>query len=177
MSENTNTAIENKITAIETENLVTVNTDNTSSNPDFDAMSLIAKNNIKSADLGTSNEAVNQFKVFLVAQAKNELRRIVKLTQYLDKVEDQFIAVTTDLISEYPDNMTIVSETMKALTACINRSNELISQVVSNEKLNSFVFEKPSETLNSSGLSAESRNKLREIAAKVLGDLESGKLE
>lgn len=154
-----------------TDAIVTV--DDSNINPDFNAMDLISKNNIKSIDFGTSNEAVNQFKVFLVAQAKNELRRIVKLTQYLDKVEDQFISVTTDLISEYPDNMTIVSETMKALTACINRSNELISQVVSNEKLNSFVFDTHNSEINNSGLSLESRNKVRDLAVKLLSNLES----
>lgn len=143
------------------------------SNPDIAAMAAISKNDIKISNFGTSNEAVNQFKVFLVAQAKNELRRIVKLTQYLDKVEDQFITVTTDLISEYPDNMTIVSETMKALTACINRSNELISQVVSNEKLNSFVFDTHNSEINNSGLSLESRNKVRDLAVKLLSNLES----
>ena len=156
------------------ENLVETNPDagTDSYNPDINAMAAISNNNIKITDFGTSNSAVNQFKIFLVAQAKNELRRIVKLTQYLDKVEDQFIDVTTDLISEYPDNMTIVSETMKALTACINRSNELISQVVSNEKLNSFVFDNSSSETNNSGLSLESRNKVRELATSMLKKLE-----
>lgn len=156
------------------ENLVeTTDIANTDSlNPDLNAMKAISNNDVRISDFGTSNDAVNQFKIFLVAQAKNELRRIVKLTQYLDVVEDQFISVTTDLISEYPDNMTIVSETMKALTACINRSNELISQVVSNEKLNSFVFDTGSSEINSSGLSLESRNKVRELATSLLKRLE-----
>ena len=157
--------------AIETTEVANI-TNDVPSNPDFNAMDLISRNNISSADLGTSNDSVNQIKIFLVAQAKNELRRIVKLTKYLDVVEDQFISVTTDLISEYPDNMTIVSETMKALTACINRSNELIAQVVSNEKLNSFVFNSSSVGDTSSGLNLESRNKVRELALKLLGDLE-----
>lgn len=152
--------------------VTTSNEEPTSDNPDMVAMESISKNDIKISNFGTSNEAVNQFKLFLVAQAKNELRRIVKLTQYLDRVEDQFISVTTDLIYEYPDNMTIVSETMKALTACINRSNELISQVVSNEKLNSFVFDRNTAETNSSGLNLESRNKVREIAMSILRDLE-----
>ena len=135
-------------------------------------MDLISKNQTSTA-LGQSSDSVNQFKLFLVAQAKNELRRVVKLTNYLDKVEDKFIETSALLMSEYPDNLSIISDVMKSLTACINRSNELITQVVSDDKLNSYMFTKDiMSTDGDSSISLESRKKIRSMASRILSQLE-----
>lgn len=64
---------------------------------------------------------------------------------------------------------------MKSLTACINRSNELITQVVSDEKLNSYIFnEKIVTDAENQKIPLESRNKIREIANRLLNQLDSG---
>lgn len=148
-------------------------TDTVLATDDIRNMDLISKNKVKSAALGQSSDSVNQFKLFLVAQAKNELRRIVKLTNYLDTVENRFIETSTMLMSEYPDNLSIISEVMKSLTSCINRSNELITQVVSDEKLNSYVFTSDIAAIDeSSGISLESRNKIRAMASRILSQID-----
>lgn len=139
---------------------------------DSNNLALIADNDITELNLHTSDETVNQLKLFLVAQAKNELSRIVKLTTYLDTIESQFISTSEQLIAEYPDNLSIISETMKTLMACINRSNELIAQVISDDKLNSFAFaNKKVASEEIQELDSESRNKIRAMAAKLLTEL------
>ena len=140
--------------------------------PEVQRMHLIASNQTSEIALGQSSDSVNQIKLFLVAQAKNELRRIVKLTNYLDTVENQFIETSAMLMSEYPDNLSIISEVMKSLTACINRSNELITQVVSDDKLNSYMFNQEMMSTNKSSISLESRNKIRSMASKMLSQLD-----
>lgn len=159
---------------MENETMQTNNSIDNASNitQNLTTMTQIANNNICVDSIGTSTDATNQFKAFLVAQAKNEMRRIIKLINYLEIVEDRFLEVSNTLIQEYPDNMEIVSETMKVLTACINRSNELITQVVSDDKLNSFIFSQPIVT-EDKVLPLESRNKIRDLANHVLNQLDS----
>lgn len=139
-------------------------------------MSSIANcEDLTSNEIETSDVSLNKFKLFLVAQAKNELRRIVKLTNFLDQVEDNFINTANDLMAEYPDNIDLISETMKTLMACINRSNDLISAVMSDDKLNSFVFNiNTGDSQNDKfGLDIDSRTRVRDSANKLLAMLTS----
>lgn len=141
------------------------------SNLALDTMSLIANcEDLTSNTIETSDVSLNKFKLFLVAQAKNELRRIVKLTTFLDQVEDNFVSTATDLMQEYPDNLDLISETMKTLMACINRSNDLISAVMSDDKLNSFVFNINTGDMqnNKFGLDIDSRTRVRATANNLL---------
>ena len=76
-------------------------------------------------------------------------------------------------MNEYPDNISLVSDTMKVLMNCITRSNELISQIVSNDKLNSFIIPQIKEVSETDGLTLESRNKIRDLTNLVLAKLNS----
>ena len=153
------------------------NTQNNTNAPvikqDLTDMSNIVNNNICATSISNSQDSTNQLKLFLIAQAKNELNRIIKLLAYLDIVEDKFISVSTDLMNEYPDNISLVSDTMKVLMNCITRSNELISQIVSNDKLNSFIIPQIKEVSETDGLTLESRNKIRDLTNLVLAKLNS----
>ena len=76
-------------------------------------------------------------------------------------------------MNDYPDNISLVSDTMKVLMNCITRSNELISQIVSNDKLNSFIIPQIKEVSETDGLTLESRNKIRDLTNLVLAKLNS----
>ena len=118
------------------------------SNLALDTMSSIANyEDLTSNTIETSDVSLNKFKLFLVAQAKNELRRIVKLTTFLDQVEDNFVS--------------------------INRSNDLISAVMSDDKLNSFVFNINTGDMqnNKFGLDIDSRTRVRATANNLLAML------
>lgn len=160
---------------------------NTNSTADFQfLMKTIANKAISSVEnqestiddskslMQNSMESNNQAKMFLVAQAKNEMQRIVRLTQFLDVVEQKFMDTSTLLMNEYPDNLSIVQEVLDTIMKCINRSNDLIMAIVKDEKLNSFVFNKPEEYVyDYKDISLESKNKIREFATKMIDRLSS----
>lgn len=126
--------------------------------------------------MSDSFESNNHAKMFLVAQAKNEMQRIVRLTKFLDVVEEKFVDTSTLLMSEYPDNLEIVQDTLDTIMKCINRSNDLIMAIVKDEKLNSFVFNKANSNdymYEYKDISLDSKNKIREFASKMIDRLSS----
>ena len=135
-------------------------------------MMSIANNDIKAIDIGSAEQAKNQISMFLVAQAKNELYRIIKLTSFLEEVEARYIDTATELMQQYPDNLTLVQNVLETIEKSINRSNELLTQVLKDDKLNTYVFNFHSKNDNESAvyknLDKASRDDLRVFATKML---------
>ena len=134
-------------------------------------MMAIADNQIKELDIGRADEAKNQISMFLVAQAKNELYRIIKLTSFLEEVEARYIDTATELMQQYPDNLTLVQNVLETIEKSINRSNELLTQVLKDEKLNTYVFNFNSankETTVYKNLDKASRDQLRNFASGMI---------
>lgn len=125
-------------------------------------------------DIGTSEQTKNQISMFLMAQAKNELNRIVKLVTFLDEVEAKYMDTAQELMTQYPDNLTLVQNIMETLEKSINRSNELLTQLLKDDKLNRYVIPQNSENSeeNTSGITKESRDNIREFAGKMLSMVE-----
>lgn len=84
----------------------------------------------------------NQLRVFLVAQARRELERVIKLTLTLDKLQDKY----QEKIEEYLENhdteeaVVYLPIMIDTITKCINRSNDIISKVVGDDKIMNFQF-------------------------------------
>ena len=97
---------------------------------------------------------INKSKLFLVAQACNELNRIIKLTNLLDKLEDRFIDTISNRLDENPDNLTLITSAMETITEALNRSNAMITQVLKDDKLSSIII----NTTNIITPNGESRN-------------------
>lgn len=135
-------------------------------------MMSIANNEIREMDIGSAEQAKNQISMFLVAQAKNELYRIIKLTSFLEEVETRYIDTATELMQQYPDNLTLVQNVLETIEKSINRSNELLTQVLKDEKLNTYVFNFHSnskdENTTYKNLDKASREDLRNFASSML---------
>ena len=135
-------------------------------------MMSIANNQVKEIDIGSADEAKNQISMFLVAQAKNELYRIIKLTSFLEEVEARYIDTATELMQQYPDNLTLVQNVLETIEKSINRSNELLTQVLKDDKLNTYVFNFHSannaENTVYKNLDKASRDSLRSFASGML---------
>lgn len=135
-------------------------------------MMSIANNEIREMDIGSAEQAKNQISMFLVAQAKNELYRIIKLTSFLEAVEAKYIDTATELMQQYPDNLTLVQNVLETIEKSINRSNELLTQVLKDEKLNTYVFNFHSsdkdENTAYKNLDKASREDLRNFASSML---------
>jgi hypothetical protein len=138
-------------------------------------MMSIANNDIKELDIGNADQAKNQISMFLVAQAKNELYRIIKLTSFLEEVEARYIDTATELMQQYPDNLTLVQSVLETIEKSINRSNELLTQVLKDDKLNTYVFNfHTNDTLENplyKNIDKASRESLRNFAAGMLDRL------
>ena len=124
-------------------------------------MMSIANNDIKAIDIGSAEQAKNQISMFLVAQAKNELYRIIKLTSFLEEVEARYIDTATELMQQYPDNLTLVQNVLETIEKSINRSNELFN----------FHSKNDNESAVYKNLDKASRDDLRVFATKMLDRL------
>lgn len=141
-------------------------------------MDLIAKNEQDLSDIKnlTSSKVTDQLKVFLVAQARNELQRVVKLTQFLDDLEDKFISTVSNRMAT--DDLTLrqYSDIMSTITDLLNRSNTIISQVLKDESLMTILNTTIYSTDNSATVSTtvaslkdpQSRERVRSVIKSIL---------
>jgi hypothetical protein len=119
---------------------------------------------------------INKTKLFLVAQACNELNRVIKLTNLLDKLENKFIETISDRLETNPDNLTLITSAMETITEALNRSNALITQVLKDDKLSSIIINTTNiitpEGKSSSLMTVDSRDAVRNAASFFLAQLQ-----
>lgn len=103
----------------------------------MDMMTKIANDEQDLSDIRslTSSKVKDQLKVFLVSQARNELSRVVKLTQFLDKLEEKFLLKVDDSMND--DSLTLkqYSDIIGIITSLLARSNDIISRVLNDDSL------------------------------------------
>lgn len=80
----------------------------------------------------------NQFKLFIIAQCKRELYKILEYSKILDKLEERFKQVYIDRIDELSDG-TIVS-LMQLMLDKIDRGNELINSVIKDKDITNVLI-------------------------------------
>lgn len=83
----------------------------------------------------TSSKVTDQLKVFLVSQARNELNRVVKLTQFLDKLETNFMNKVDESIANDELTLKQYSDVIGVITSLLSRSNDIISKVLNDDSL------------------------------------------
>lgn len=118
----------------------------------------------------------NQAKLFLAAQARNELQRIIKLTEFLDKLEAKFINVVNKQMLEQPDNINLLVTSMNIITQSLERSNELVNNVLKDNSLQTLVLSNVNLIPGSeqtSMLSRKSRDAIRSVATRLITELQS----
>jgi enamine deaminase RidA (YjgF/YER057c/UK114 family) len=145
-------------------------------NSNMSMMEKIASNNQDLSDIKelTSTRVTDQLKVFLISQARNELTRVIKLTKFLDKLEDSFMNKVTEAMAD--DSLTLrqYSETISIITNLLNRSNTIISSVLKDDSLmtilNTTVYQSNGDkTAIVANLSdPHSREKVRNVLNKIL---------
>lgn len=120
-------------------------------------------------------EIIDKTKLFLVAQAKNELHRVIKMTNYLDKLEEKFMSIVDERLDENPDNLQLVTSAMEVITNSLKRSNDIILQVIKDEKLSALIVNTTNiitaDGSSSSVIDANSRDNIRNMASSLLAQL------
>lgn len=144
-------------------------------NSNMDLMSILAKDQqtLEDVEMLTSNKVQDQLKVFLIAQARNELTRVVKLTQFLDTLEDSFIdevsgsLITKDLtLKQYGDIIEVI-------TTLLTRSNEIISKVLKDDSLTMILTANYTEQNTTTSIVSQlkdphSRERVRSVIQSIL---------
>lgn len=121
------------------------------------------------------DKLVNRAKIFLVAQACNELNRVIKLTNFLDTLEEKFIDAVTEKIEESPHNLQLLTYAMETITESLNRSNQLITQILKDDKLSSIIINTTNiitpDGSSATVMSMDSRDTVRNWASSMLAQL------
>lgn len=102
----------------------------------LDVMKEIANNNTNNDEVSTfvdSKLSENQMKMFVIAQAKRELQKVIKFSEMLDKVQDRFEERIVNNLVDVPDYE--LPKIMSMLMGCIDRSNSLINSVIKDKDL------------------------------------------
>lgn len=144
----------------------------------LDMMTTIARNEQSLEDIKnlTSSKVTDQLKVFLVAQARNELQRVVKLTQFLDKLESSFMNKVNQEMEM--DSLTLrqYSDIISTITDLLSRSSNIIYQVLKDDSLmtilNTTIYTSGTSTTVSSAVSSlkdpQSRERVRTVINNIL---------
>lgn len=143
----------------------------------MEMMRIISKSDQSLEDIKnlTSSKVTDQLKVFLIAQARNELQRVVRLTLFLDKLEEGFINKVSDKMETDALTLKQYSDIIGTITDLLSRSNSIISQVLKDDSLmtilNTTIYSSGSSTTVSSVQSLkdpQSRERVRTVIQNIL---------
>lgn len=150
------------------------------SSSEIDMMEKIAENQQSLEDIKflSSSVVTDQLKVFVISQARNELKRVVKLTKYLDKLEKSYMDAVDDAISNGEISLKEYSEVIGLITSLLTRSSSLLSNVLKDDSLtailNTTVYSGITTTQTTSVVAnlndPHSREKVRTVISKILAN-------
>lgn len=86
----------------------------------------------------------DQIRVFMVAQARRELERVITLTDAINKLEDKYIRAANGYLDLYNDpetGVTYIPQMLDTLSKSLARSNDLITKITGNKSLMEFVLQ------------------------------------
>ena len=151
----------------------------------MDMMKKIAddRQDLDDIKLLTSSKVTDQLKVFLIAQARNELSRVIKLTQFLDRLENNFMTQVDDAMMNNQMTLRQYSDCITIITSLLTRSNEIISKVLKDDSLttilNTTIYTDTanqqihSTTVVSQLQDAQSRERVRLVLQQILSRTEN----
>lgn len=120
---------------------------------------------------------LDRTKLFVIAQAHNELNRVIKMTNLLDKIEAKFIDAIEDRIEQTPDNLQLLTYAMETISNSLTRSNQIITQVLKDDKLAAIVLNTTNiitpDGNSATILSMDSRDAIRNWASSTFDMLKN----
>lgn len=141
----------------------------------YKMMETVANNSQSLDDIKnlTSSKVTDQLKVFLIAQARNELTRVLKLTEFLDKLENSFMSKVNEAMID--DSLTLrqYSDVISVITSLLSRSNDIISKVLKDDSLSTIInttiySDTTSVTSVASLRDSQSRERVRSVIQTIL---------
>lgn len=150
--------------------------DSQSSN--YALMRLLADNDNTSPIEVDSNEMMNKTKMFLVVFARNQLNRIISLTNFLERLESKFIESVDEVLDTEQDairKIAMISQAMETLSKCVEDANSVVFQVLKDDKFNNITINTTNiitpDGNSATIIDADSRDEVRNLAASLLEQL------
>jgi hypothetical protein len=150
--------------------------DSQSSN--YALMRLLADNDTTSPIEVDSNEMMNKTKMFLVVFARNQLNRIINLTNFLERLESKFIESVDEVLDTEQDairKIAMISQAMETLSKCVEDANSVVFQVLKDDKFNNITINTTNiitpDGNSATIIDADSRDEVRNLAASLLEQL------
>jgi len=120
-------------------------------------------------------QLIDRTKLFLVVQARNSLKRIIKLTTFMEKLENKFIDTVTEQIDDGPANLSMISLAMETVSKCLTDANLTVTQVLKDDRLQKIVINTTNIITPDGGsatvIDPDSRDEVRNLAASLLAQL------
>ena len=121
------------------------------------------------------DELLDRTKLFVVAYARNQLNRIIKLTNFLERLEDKFIQAVTERIETEPESLTMISMAMETISKCLEDANSVVFQVLKDDRLQNIIINTTNiitpDGNSATIIDADSRDEVRNLAASLLEQL------
>ena len=141
-------------------------------------MKLLADNDSTSPIEVDSNEMMNKTKMFLVVFARNQLNRIIYLTNFLERLESKFIESVDEVLDTEQDairKIAMISQAMETLSKCVDNANSTVFQVLKDDKFNNITINTTNiitpDGNSATIIDADSRDEVRNLAASLLEQL------
>ena len=145
----------------------------------------IANGDLPSQD--TANQVKTQLQLFVIAQAQRELKRVIRLTETLDIIQDRYEASIEDFVTSAPDSQILdtLPYVIDTITKCLDSANSTITKVLGNEKIMNFqILSADNNSTISIGNSqtnqeilnlhdAASRKKVRDAVTLILSNIDN----
>ena len=124
-------------------------------------------------DMREFKEIQNKLKIGMLLQAKNSLKRILKLSDMLDTLYDKAINRINDQIDDMTLNQIMI--TTQYISTSLKNTNDLIMTLITNEKVqNLFVIDNPSINITSNNANdIDSRSRIRKAVEIILNNYDA----
>ena len=120
-------------------------------------------------------QLLDRTKLFVVAYARSQLNRIIKLTNFLERLEDKFIDAVNNRIESEPESITMISMAMETISKCLDDANSVVFQVLKDDRLQNIIINTTNiitpDGNSATIIDADSRDEVRNLAASLLEQL------
>ena len=146
--------------------------------PELSSLSMMKQLTSNDADLSLEMNGemlMDRTKLFLIAQARNSLQRIVKLTAFLEKLEDKFITAVSERLDENSSDVTMIALSMETVSKLLQDANNSVMQIFKDDKLQQIVINTTNiitpDGSSATVIDANSRDEVRNFASSLLSQL------
>lgn len=140
---------------------------------DFEMMKAIADEDMSAQTQFDIEKAQNTCKMFLVADAKRTLKQIIKLNEFLDKVQQKYTNKVINNIEHYDEAE--FHKIMNMIITLLEYANDRVQQIIKDDSLSNLLFIDNSTTQTTIGTqnalnlgTPDSRDRVTKVVKNVI---------